>query len=405
LHDLANGNVVERYAYDMTGKRTIYAPNGTTVRTNSSYGNNFGYTSSWHDEESGLMYFRARYYNPLTGEFLRRDPAGFVDGMSLYRGYMDVNYVDPSGLQTVRCRCYSGWLDGDVIGSTTDVQVECNRVLDDCCKKACSKLGGWTGTYTAQNTETVSYKKWEDYLLTTESLHPHDPVDLWLTRAKLGSFGIAGVSLGGAGITYGVSTYGWYGLGAIVLKEAGDAAKDAALESTIGFSPPTGIRGGLKSVRDFFGTKPFKEWASSLTADQRRELIKKKTEAEAMRRLNERVRQNGGSIYGHLPDPKTVTEGGNFSRKQRIDIYASNREMHGGTLRSDLDGSALHIDRHGNPLPNFPDRDGVTPSPFQPAVDHIIPRKPLDPTVIPGKNSTANARVLSRCQNGDKSNK
>jgi hypothetical protein len=88
-------------------------------------------------------------------------------------------------------------------------------------------------------------------LFSYESKQPHDPVDLWLTRAKLGSFGIAGVSLGGAGITYGVSTYGWYGLGAIVLKEAGDAAKDAALEGTIGFSPPTGIRGGLKSVRDF----------------------------------------------------------------------------------------------------------------------------------------------------------
>ena len=74
LHDLANGNIVERYAYEMTGKRTIYAANGTTVRTTSSYGNHFGYTNRWHDEESGLMYFRARYFNPLTGEFLSRDP-------------------------------------------------------------------------------------------------------------------------------------------------------------------------------------------------------------------------------------------------------------------------------------------------------------------------------------------
>jgi RHS repeat-associated protein len=97
LHDLANGNVVERYAYEMTGKRTIYAANGTTVRSTSSYGNHFGYTSRWHDEESGLMYFRARYYNPLTGEFLSRDPLEFVDGMSLYRGYFPINGVDPTG--------------------------------------------------------------------------------------------------------------------------------------------------------------------------------------------------------------------------------------------------------------------------------------------------------------------
>jgi RHS repeat-associated protein len=58
----------------MTDKRTIYAPDGTTVRTTSSYGNNFGYTNRWHEEESGLINFRARYYNPLTGEFLSRDP-------------------------------------------------------------------------------------------------------------------------------------------------------------------------------------------------------------------------------------------------------------------------------------------------------------------------------------------
>ncbi len=99
LHDLANGNIVERYAYEMTGKRTIYAANGTTVRTTSSYGNNFGYTNRWHDAESGLMYFRARYYNPLTGEFLSRDPMEFVDGMSLYRGYFTLKGTDPSGFK------------------------------------------------------------------------------------------------------------------------------------------------------------------------------------------------------------------------------------------------------------------------------------------------------------------
>jgi hypothetical protein len=44
------------------------------------------------------MYFRARYYNPLTGEFLSRDPLEFVDGFSLYRGYMGVIGMDPWGL-------------------------------------------------------------------------------------------------------------------------------------------------------------------------------------------------------------------------------------------------------------------------------------------------------------------
>jgi RHS repeat-associated protein len=120
LHDLANGNVVERYAYDMTGNRTIFAPNGTTVRTTSSFGNNFGYTSRWHDDESGLMYFRARYYNPLTGEFLSRDPMEFVDGMSLYRGYFGMGDFDPSGL----CRAKKCLLEED-FGSPSILDMDC----------------------------------------------------------------------------------------------------------------------------------------------------------------------------------------------------------------------------------------------------------------------------------------
>ncbi len=117
LHDLANGSVVERYAYEVTGKRTIYAANGTTVRTTSSYGNNFGYTNRWHDDDSGLMYFRARYYNPLSGEFLRRDPLLFVSGRSLYRGYMGFGLVDPSGLKPERvCWDFQNPLYGNLGG-------------------------------------------------------------------------------------------------------------------------------------------------------------------------------------------------------------------------------------------------------------------------------------------------
>ena len=43
------------------------------------------------------MYFRARYYDPQTGEFISRDPLGYVDGMSLYGGYFVPGNVDPSG--------------------------------------------------------------------------------------------------------------------------------------------------------------------------------------------------------------------------------------------------------------------------------------------------------------------
>ena len=36
---------------------------------------------------SSLLLIRARYYNSQLGQFISRDPLGYVDGMSLYRGY------------------------------------------------------------------------------------------------------------------------------------------------------------------------------------------------------------------------------------------------------------------------------------------------------------------------------
>jgi hypothetical protein len=53
------------------------------------------------------MYYRARYYDPDTGRFLKHDPLGYVDGMNLYE-YGNSNptmHTDPSGL--LSC---SSWL-------------------------------------------------------------------------------------------------------------------------------------------------------------------------------------------------------------------------------------------------------------------------------------------------------
>ncbi len=93
----SDGTIAELYSYDVFGKRTILTANGTTVRTTSSYNNPYGYTSRRHDEESGLMYYRARYYDPENGEFISQDPMEMVDGASTYRGYFVPGSVDPVG--------------------------------------------------------------------------------------------------------------------------------------------------------------------------------------------------------------------------------------------------------------------------------------------------------------------
>lgn len=44
------------------------------------------------------MYFRARYYDVSAGEFISRDPLGYVDGMSQYRAYFVPGAMGPLGL-------------------------------------------------------------------------------------------------------------------------------------------------------------------------------------------------------------------------------------------------------------------------------------------------------------------
>jgi len=94
----AAGTLVERYTYSAYGTLGIYAANGT-VRSSSTYGNRYTYTGREYDADLNLYHFRARWYDPSTGGFISRDPLGYVDGLSLYRGYFGVRGVDPHGLQ------------------------------------------------------------------------------------------------------------------------------------------------------------------------------------------------------------------------------------------------------------------------------------------------------------------
>jgi RHS repeat-associated protein len=61
--------------------------------------NPFLFQGRRYDPETGLYYYRARYYSPTTGRFLQNDPKGYVDGPNLYvaLGGNPANLVDPRG--------------------------------------------------------------------------------------------------------------------------------------------------------------------------------------------------------------------------------------------------------------------------------------------------------------------
>ena len=95
------GQILESYTYNSYGKPLIKDASGTTLQT-SSIGNRFMFTAREYDSETGLYYYRARYYDPGIGRFLQRDPLGIDDENTYAYCYNDpVNLIDPYGYQGI----------------------------------------------------------------------------------------------------------------------------------------------------------------------------------------------------------------------------------------------------------------------------------------------------------------
>ncbi|WP_227288050.1 RHS repeat-associated core domain-containing protein [Boseongicola sp. H5] len=112
---VSTGAVAAEYDYDSFGQRTLVQ--GTEeVR--------YGFTSREHDARTGLIHYRARAYDPLTGRFLQRDPIGFAsEDFNLYAYAWNNPYVwtdssglaasiDNAGLTASQRAAGGGWFSG-----------------------------------------------------------------------------------------------------------------------------------------------------------------------------------------------------------------------------------------------------------------------------------------------------
>jgi RHS repeat-associated protein len=92
----------------------VYRAFGSTTATEGIF-NPFRYTAREQDTETGLYYYRARYYDPSIGRFLSEDPIRFWGGIDFYK-YVDndpTNSVDPSGERKIWGNwCGSDWTGG-----------------------------------------------------------------------------------------------------------------------------------------------------------------------------------------------------------------------------------------------------------------------------------------------------
>ena len=90
----AGGAVTDTYDYDAFGNK---------VNSTGSTPNKYLYRGEHYDPDLVLYYLRARYYNPITGRFMSRDPEKGIptDPASLHK-YLyaigdQVNQIDPRG--------------------------------------------------------------------------------------------------------------------------------------------------------------------------------------------------------------------------------------------------------------------------------------------------------------------
>ena len=148
------GSLAETYSYDVFGQ-----PNSP-----SSLGNPYLFTGRRFDDETGLYYYRARYYDPYIGRFLQTDPTGYIDSLNLYTyvGNNPVTFVDPLGLfmgieecarwyeeQSEKAISEGSWVKAtvwDILGKSVGASGSAAKWYASAAERAISRGRGWQAT-------------------------------------------------------------------------------------------------------------------------------------------------------------------------------------------------------------------------------------------------------------------
>ena len=102
-----SGNVVQSYLYEAFGNPKLFDSTGTEIGMDQAI-QRVSYTGREFDIESGLYFYRARYYNSLMGRFISEDPIGFEGGDKNLRRYTSNRptvFADPDGKAIVGRIC------------------------------------------------------------------------------------------------------------------------------------------------------------------------------------------------------------------------------------------------------------------------------------------------------------
>jgi RHS repeat-associated protein len=113
-----NKEIVETYSYTAYGAPKIKDNTGT-VLVKSAIDNTYFFTSRELDSESGLYYFRARYYDCHRGAFTQEDFV-FAPNLFTYAGNSPAGRIDPYGMDWIQdaVNAGAGYGDGLTLGLT-----------------------------------------------------------------------------------------------------------------------------------------------------------------------------------------------------------------------------------------------------------------------------------------------
>ena len=225
-----NGNVTDRMEYSLYGTLTYHlGTNSTPFQFNGRFG--------VMTDPNGLLYMRARYYNPYLCRFLNPDPSGFAGGLNwyVYANGNPVSYLDPFGLWGLDAnQAQNYWMNVAVNGESA------GGVLGNLQAAGAATMTSFIGFFGAQNVQnnaTISGSAAGSGNTGTAVLYGA------ATAGDIGLAALAGWTGGGGAAAKGVglSDVGWYELGSQTingdvygaLEAAGQTADKVQLGQTL----------------------------------------------------------------------------------------------------------------------------------------------------------------------------
>jgi RHS repeat-associated protein len=204
-----SGNVTDRIEYSPYATTTYRSgTNDTPFLYNGRYG--------VQTDSNGLLYMRARYYNPYICRFLNPDPSGFSGGLNFY-AYADgnpISLIDPFGLGASEAGWgsqFASWIDRNATGPLNSVSSS-STLANWGAYNVGSVVGGFADLFRlGEGTANATYNAHDGYDVAigiTQDVGRAAGISLIVGGGLEGAFGRSGTTTTTALSPYRVTTPG-----------------------------------------------------------------------------------------------------------------------------------------------------------------------------------------------------